>query len=88
VKEERTLDLEDRLYDVAMGAAPDATGVMVLAGRSLHAIWNGQPVATNVNLTADDIGNLSDAELDAELEAVERAAAETATGSAPKGVPK
>lgn len=88
VKEERTLDLEDRLYDVAMGQAPDATANAVLAARSLHAIWNGQPVATNLNLTSDDIPNLTDDEIAAEIARLGGTGTETAPGDDAPGLPK
>lgn len=80
LKEERTIELEDRLYKVGMGKEPEATLVQITAARAVHAIWNGLPVATNVNLTADDVASLSDDELRAELAASEREAASVASG--------
>jgi hypothetical protein len=43
LKEERTVELEDRLYQVGMGLVADATAVQIQAARSVHAIWNGMP---------------------------------------------
>lgn len=88
VKEDRTLDLEDRLYDVAMGQAKDATAITVLAGRALHAIWNGQPVATNLNVTKDDIANLTDDEIAAELARLRRTGDTSPSPDDPLGVPE
>lgn len=67
LKLQRTINLEDRLYQIAMGEF-EASAVAVQANARLHAIWNGQPVATNVNLTSDDIPSLTDDELREELE--------------------
>lgn len=88
LKEERTIELEDRLYMVGMGKEPAATLVQITAAKAVHAIWNGLPVATNLNLTADDVASLSDDELRAELEAAEREAAETASGDGAEEMPK
>lgn len=88
VREERTLDLEDRLYEVAMGLVPTATAMEVQAGRVLHSMWNGLPVATNVNLTADDVANLSDDDLRSELAKASGTATSDPPGDAPPGLPE
>lgn len=65
VRRQRTEALEDLLYDKAFHAGDE--GTQINAAVKLHAIYNGQPIARNVNVQADDISQLSDDELRAEL---------------------
>ncbi len=76
MRERRTEALEDFFYDVAVeGAmpapdqsvadAPEAKKAVtpetrLAAAQRLHAIYNGQPVARQINTTTDDIGNMTD----------------------------
>lgn len=55
VQEERTLDLEDRLYELAMDQSAAMASTAITAAKSLHAIWNGMPVA-KTELTGADNG--------------------------------
>lgn len=61
----RTEQLEQILFNIAETSDRDETKVS--AAFRLHAIYNGQPVARNLNVNVDDIANLSDDELRAEL---------------------
>lgn len=65
LRRQRTEELETLLYELAMRAEREET--QVSAATKLHAIYNGQPIARNVNVQADDISQLSDDELRAEL---------------------
>jgi hypothetical protein len=65
IRRQRTEELEGLLYDLAFHAEREETKVS--AATKLHAIYNGQPIARNVNFQADDISQLSDDELRAEL---------------------
>jgi hypothetical protein len=65
IRRQRTEELETLLYKLAIGAEREET--QVSAATKLHAIYNGQPVARNLNVQADDISQLSDDELRAEL---------------------
>jgi hypothetical protein len=78
LRRQRTELLEDMLFDIAEKSERDETRVS--AAVRLHAIYNGQPVARNLNVNTDDIANLSDDELRAEL-----ARAGGASGSAAAG---
>jgi hypothetical protein len=48
---ERTIALEDRLFNTAMGTILDATMVQITAGAKVHAIWNGLPTQRTENIT-------------------------------------
>src|SRR5690349_1991330 len=65
IRRQRTEALENLLYELAHTAERQET--QVSAAVKLHAIYNGQPVARNLNVQADDISQLSDDELRAEL---------------------
>jgi hypothetical protein len=65
LRRQRTEALEDILFDIAGASERDETRVS--AAVRLHAIYNGQPVARNINVNTDDIANLTDDELRAEL---------------------
>lgn len=78
LRAERTARLEDMLFELAEQSEKDET--RVLAAVRLHAIMNGQPVATNINLGADDVSGLTDNELAAELARTNGAAADLAAG--------
>lgn len=86
VKRDRSIALEDMLYGLASAAEREETRVS--AATKLHAIYNGTPIARNININSDDISNLSDDELRAELERTGGTAFETGAGTAAPGVPK
>lgn len=65
IRRQRTEELENLLYDLALRAEREET--QIAAATKLHAIYNGQPVARNLNVQADDVSQLSDDELRAEL---------------------
>lgn len=79
----RTEQLEDMLFSLAEAAQREETRIS--AAVRLHAIYNGQPVARNINVNTDDVANLSDDELRAELERAGGAAPEAAKGASAKG---
>jgi hypothetical protein len=84
IRAERTQQLEDHLFRLATSAEQEITQVQ--ASRHLHAIYNGQPVARNVNLNVDDVSQLTDDELRAELARASGAAANSGEGATPPGV--
>lgn len=81
----RSRDLEDMLFDLATNSEKEDTRIN--AAVRLHAIWNGQPVAKNINLSVDDVRSLSDADLAAELARLGGAGGDLAAGDAQAGVP-
>jgi hypothetical protein len=85
VRRARTERLENILFDIAESAKSDETKVS--AATKLHAIYNGQPVARNINLSIDDISELSDDDLRAELERTGGAPPALDAGDAPEGMP-
>lgn len=85
IAEERSRKLEDHLYRLALKAKHEET--QVTAATKLHAIYQGQPVARNMNLNVDDVSQLSDDELRAEMARAGGASAAAAPGNAPEGVP-
>ncbi len=53
-RQQRSEMLENRLYDIAMVGTPgEAQKVQVDAAYKLHTIWNGTPVAKNLNINTD-----------------------------------
>lgn len=66
MKEERTEDLEDLLYDLALNA--ERTETRITAAVRLHAIYNGSPVARQITASVDDLESMSREELEAELD--------------------
>lgn len=79
LRRQRTEELEDILQSIARNSDRDETRVS--AAVRLHAIYNGQPVARNLNINVDDIANLSDDELRAELAGTGGAAGSYPTGT-------
>jgi hypothetical protein len=65
IRRQRTEELEAILYRLAVGAEREET--QISAAVKLHAIYNGQPVARNLNVQVDDVSQLTDDELRAEL---------------------
>lgn len=65
INEERAQELKDHLYSIATTARHEITQV-----RAAEAWLNrheGMPVARNLNINVDDVANLSDTDLDAEI---------------------
>ena len=85
MKAERTAMLEDHLFKLATGAEREDT--QVSAAVRLHAIYNGTPVARNLNVNTDDLSALSDAELAAEFARLTNPGNEAGAGNAPPKVP-
>jgi hypothetical protein len=84
IRRQRTEQLEDLLFSLATSAEREET--QVSAATKLHAIYNGQPVARNLNVQADDISQLSDDELRAELARAGGEASADAAGTAAPGM--
>lgn len=70
LKRLRSEQLEDMLFDIAQTTERDDTKISAIT--RLHAIWNGQPIAKNINVAKDDLAALSDDEINAELERISR----------------
>jgi len=85
IRRQRTEELEGLLYDLAFHAEREETKVS--AATKLYAIYNGQPVARNINVQADDISQLSDDELRAELARTGGAPSAPDTGTEEAGMP-
>jgi hypothetical protein len=83
-REVRTQQLEDMLFALAGRAEREET--RVTAAVKLHAIYNGQPVARNITLNTDDVSDLSDEQLRAELERFGDSPASTEAGAASTSV--
>lgn len=83
---QRTAAIEERLFELAMTAEREETQVQ--AGTKLHAIYNGQPVARNVNTTVDDVSQLSDDAIRSELERAGGTSAAADAGVEAPRVPK
>ncbi len=81
----RTELLEDKLFALALSASREPE--QIAAAKALHAIYNGTPVARSVNFNADDISQLSDDAIRAELAGDGGTPASPAPGDAPPGVP-
>jgi len=62
---QRSLELEDMLYGLALESEDDK--IRVVAAKTLYEIYNGAPVARNVNVNTDDISALTDDELRSQL---------------------
>jgi hypothetical protein len=86
IRRQRTEELENLLYDLAHNAEREETKVS--AAVKLHAIYNGQPVARNLNMQADDISQLSDDELRAELARAGGEATAAGQGIEATGMPR
>jgi hypothetical protein len=85
LRRQRTEQLEDLLFDLATSAEREETKVS--AATKLHAIYNGQPVARNLNVQADDISQLTDDELRAELARAGGTSPTLGQGDDPAGMP-
>lgn len=85
IRRQRTEQLEDLLFTLATSAEREET--QVSAATKLHAIYNGQPVARNLNVQADDISQLTDDELRAELARAGGASSAPGQGDDTAGMP-
>lgn len=65
-RRQHAVELEDTLYHLAFHAG--SQDVQVAAAARLHAIYEGRPVARNINATVDDLAVLSDDDLCALLD--------------------
>jgi hypothetical protein len=81
----RTEMLEEKLFNLAMDAEREET--QMNAAARLHAIYNGQPVAKTVTANADDIADLSDDAIRAELARIRGDGAEAGEGAKAPGLP-
>ena len=73
-RKQRSEKLEDMFFDLAE-TAPEPM-VKIHAASKLHAIYNGQPMATNLNVNLDDLGDRDAATNAAEIERLDRAASD------------
>lgn len=73
-KKARAEKMEAVLETIALDEREGAM-VRVQAASKLHAILEGAPVARNINTNVDDLSNLTDEELERELERVRRTGA-------------
>lgn len=81
IDEETAQDLRDHLRDMALRA--DTHANQIAASREWLNRHEGLPIARNINVSVDELSQLTDAELDAEIA---RLAAEPgASGSAAEG---
>jgi hypothetical protein len=85
IRAHRTVELEDMLYDIASTSERDET--RVTAATKLHAIYNGTPIARSINLNTDDVSNLSDDEIRAELARTGGTPSEAGAGAKAPRVP-
>jgi hypothetical protein len=85
LKEYRARRLEDILMNVAERSAFEHS--KIAAASKLHSIYEGMPVARNLNATVTDFKGMTDDELRAELERVEREEASTIEGTAVEVMP-
>ena len=83
---QRSAKLEAVLETIADNADADAR-TRIHAAVALHAIDNGHPIARNVNYNTDDISQLSNAELDAELARLGGAPVAAVAGNETPGMP-
>ena len=70
----RSEDLEDVLFDLAKEGEAEMSKIQ--AASKLHAIYNGQPMATNLNVNLDDLGDRDAATNAAEIARIEAEEAE------------
>lgn len=68
---QRSVELENMLYGLAMESEDEK--IRVMAATRLYEIYNGAPVARNINVNTDDVSALTDDELRSQLEALDRA---------------
>ncbi len=78
LREARAEHMEDVLYRLATSAEREET--QVSAASKLHAIYEGQPVARNLNASVDDVGSMNDRAI---LDELARLSRETASAFAP-----
>ena len=77
---DRIAALKDNLYDLAFHADNEATRVQ--ASTHLLNRLDGMPIARNINVNADDLSALSDADIAAELARLGSSGTETPAGDA------
>lgn len=80
----------ERMEDVLFGLADDVAQhpmVRLNAATKLHAIYEGQPVARNINANVDDVSQLSDDAIRDELARLSREATSPAEGDAAADLP-
>lgn len=82
----RAEQLEDMLFDLAQNAERQETQVTAIV--RLHAIYEGQPVARNVNMNVDDLGAMDASDISDELARLERAEAAAASGTVAPRLPR
>jgi hypothetical protein len=76
---ERSEQMETVLYNLALGAEREET--QMNAAVRLHAIYNGQPVAKVVSTSVDDVSDLSDDAIRAELAILSGASPDAGEGT-------
>lgn len=86
IREARVAALEDRLFHLALKAEREET--QVSAAARLHAIYEGQPMARQLTLQVDDVSQLSDHEIRAELARIGRSVFEAGEGTSPPSLPR
>lgn len=79
-KKERVRAMEDVLLDIALNEGQHP-GTRVNAASRLHAIYEGNPVNKNINANVDDVSEMSDEQLNAELSRVQGKIAEASSGA-------
>jgi hypothetical protein len=82
-RQARVAMMEDKLFDLAMGAEREET--QINAAAKLHAIYEGTPVQRSITAAVDDVSRLNDHELRAELARLSREASEAGEGDTPPG---
>ena len=85
LKEYRAKRLEDILMNVAETSTFEHSKIM--AASKLHAIYEGMPIARNLNANVTDFSRMTDDELREELERVQREEASTIEGTAVEILP-
>lgn len=78
-REDRARELEDKMLDLARGAEREDT--QLAAAKALHAIYEGLPVARQVNLTRSEYEAMTDDELAREQARVDAALAGDQAGA-------
>jgi hypothetical protein len=86
-REDRLAMLRDHIWNLAMTAQREET--QLAAANAYLDREEGKPIARTVTATVDDVSQLSDLELAAEIARLDRelAAAKTRSGEAPAGEP-